>query len=133
MSQVAVNSCTTPPNACEHQRAYLRWLSEVSDAAANVCGHSRISAGPPCKRAVVSSILTGGSALGAVSALVNAVLWPNTRAAEAGLVGLLYATVAAVVWFSTVFYFQRRSTSKDRYLAAFVSMRRVAAASTFAS
>jgi serine/threonine protein kinase, bacterial len=36
----------------------------------------------------------------------------RSRLLWAGLVGLLCATVAAVVWFSTVFYFQGRSTSK---------------------
>jgi hypothetical protein len=30
-------------------------------ATANICEHQRLDADPPCKRAVVSSILTGGS------------------------------------------------------------------------
>lgn len=49
--------------------------------------------------------LDHGEEFGAESRWRGRLLW-------AGLVGLLCATVAAVVWFSTVFYFEGRSTHK---------------------
>ncbi len=61
LSQVAVNAVTAPADTGEHARTYCSCSGQTFAAAANTREHRRISAEPPCKRAVVSSILTGGS------------------------------------------------------------------------
>jgi hypothetical protein len=61
LSQVAVNRGGTRADTSEHVRVYLPCSRGTFMAAANTREYPGIYAQLPCKRAVVSSILTGGS------------------------------------------------------------------------
>jgi hypothetical protein len=69
---VAVNMLITSAAARERSRSYLPWLCRTFTATANAREYMRMPAEPPCKRAVVSSILTGGSAYPGVNLQVKA-------------------------------------------------------------
>jgi len=82
LSQVAANTVETQADIHERVRLCFPWPGRGFGAAANICEHLRMDADPPCKRAVVSSILTGGSTLPTLFTLVNGILAPNMRATE---------------------------------------------------